>query len=573
MTTQKDQRGSRFRLLSSIVGPALPGLLVMSLFINLLALAAPLFVMQVYDRVIFHAGLTTLQALLLGIGAVILFDFILRQARSRVLQRVALAVDVDLGRALFAKVAGLPLHVLESRPGHSWQFLFRDLEIIRNTVAGAAIVALVDLPFIVLFLGLVIWLAPPLAWVFVLVAIAFTLLGLWNGLAVGRASQREREATMRRDRLLNEIVLGRTVMKSAAMANPLQKLWEQGQAASIRAAIHRGRLADSSMNAGASLGVIATIALTSVGAVAILDLKMTVGTLVAANLLSSRLIAPLSQLISSWRSLASLRDSVTRITAILAEPDDRRGTTIEQPAPDGKLAFEDVTYAYDLNAAPVLKSIGVRFGPGGLHAIVGPNGGGKTTLLKLAHGLYAPAKGRILLDDADLAQFSRDQIAAWFGYVPQDGFLFSGTIRDNIARFSETSTDADIISAATLAGVHSFVADLPDGYETEVGEGGSRFSTGQRQRIAIARALVGRPPILLLDEPTSNLDRDAEEELRRNLREIAREITVIVVTHSPALLQSSDSITVLVNGAIALAGRAEQVLPRLLGGSVRQVGT
>lgn len=573
MSDPQAKIGHRYGLLMDKLGPALPGLLVMSLFINLLALAAPLFVMQVYDRVIFHAGLTTLQALVLGIGAVIVFDFILRQARSRVLQRVALAIDVDLGRALFAKVAGLPLQVLESRPGHSWQFLFRDLETVRNTVAGAAVIALVDLPFIVFFLGLVIWLAPPLAWVFLIVAIAFVLLGLWNGLSVGRASRIEREATIRRDRLLNEIVLGRAVMKSAAMAGPLQELWEEGQAASIKSAIKRGRLADGSMNAGASLGVIATIALTSVGAIAILDLKMTVGTLVAANLLSSRLIAPLSQLIGSWRSLAALRDSAGRLTAILAEPDDRRASAIDLPAPSGKLQIEAASFSYDPDAAPVLNNITLRFGPGGLHAVVGPNGGGKTTLLKLAHGLYPPAKGRVLLDDGDMAQFSRDQLAAWIGYVPQDGFLFSGTVRENIARFADHVTDAEIVAAAQMAGVHGFVSDLPDGYETEVGEGGSRFSTGQRQRIAIARALIGNPPVLLLDEPTSNLDREAEEELRRHLVEIARNRTVIVVTHSPALLQASDSITVLVKGAIALAGRADQVLPRLMGNNVRQVGT
>lgn len=564
---------NRYRLLMDKLGPALPGLLVMSLFINLLALAAPLFVMQVYDRVIFQAGLTTLQALVIGIAAVIAFDFILRQARSRLLQRVALAVDVDLGRALFAKVAGLPLQILENRPGHSWQFLFRDLETVRNTVAGAAIVAIVDLPFIVFFLGLVIWLAPPLAWVFAIVAVTFVVLGLWNGLSVGRASRIEREATMRRDRILNEIVLGRAVMKSAAMAAPLQNLWEEGQAASIKSSIARGRLADGSMNAGASLGVIATIALTSVGAVAILDLEMTVGTLVAANLLSSRLIAPLSQLISSWRSLAALRESAGRLSAVLAEPDDRRNDAIDLPVPTGKLQIEEASFSYEPNAAPVLKSLSVRFGPGGMHAIVGPNGGGKTTLLKLAHGLYPPGKGRVLLDDSDMAQFSRDQVAAWIGYVPQDGFLFSGTVRENIARFSGTIADADILAAAQLAGVHAFVSDLPDGYDTQVGEGGSRFSTGQRQRIAIARALVGNPPILLLDEPTSNLDREAEDDLRQHLCAIAKSRTVIIVTHSPALLQASDSITVLVKGAIALAGRTDQVLPRLMGNNVRQVGT
>ena len=563
----------RYSFLMDKIGPAMPGLLVMSLFVNLLALAAPLFVMQVYDRVIFHAGLTTLQALVMGIGAVIVFDFILRQARSRVLQRVALAVDVDLGRAVFAKIAGLPLQLLESRPGHSWQFLFRDLETVRNTVAGAAIIAIVDLPFIVFFLGLVIWLAPPLAWVFLIVAIAFIALGLWNGLSVGHASKIEREATMRRDRLLNEIVLGRSVMKSAAMARPLQALWEVGQAASIKSSIARGRLADGSMNAGASLGVIATIALTSVGAVAILDLKMTVGTLVAANLLSSRLIAPLSQLITSWRALANMRDSAGRISQLLNEPEDRRNAAIDLPTPTGRLQIEDASFSYEPEAAPVLKSLTVRFGPGGMHAIVGPNGGGKTTLLKLAHGLYHPQKGRVLLDDFDMAQFSRDQVAAWIGYVPQDGFLFSGSVRENIARFSGAVDDAEILAAAQMAGVHAFVSDLPDGYDTQVGEGGSRFSTGQRQRIAIARALVGNPPVLLLDEPTSNLDRDAEEELRRHLTELGRTRTVIIVTHSPALLQASDSITVLIKGAIALAGRSDQVLPRLMGNNVRQVGT
>ncbi|TDQ81495.1 ATP-binding cassette subfamily C protein LapB [Dongia mobilis] len=563
----------RYRMLMDKLGPALPGLLVMSLFINLLALATPLFVMQVYDRVIFHAGLTTLQALVLGICAVILFDFFLRQARSRVLQRVALAVDVDLGRALFAKVAGLPLQVLEARPGHTWQFLFRDLETVRNTVAGAAIVAIVDLPFIVFFLGLVIWLAPPLAWVFAIVAVAFAVLGLWNGLTVGHATRLEREAGMRRDRILNEIVLGRAVMKSAAMARPLQDLWEDGQAASIASSIRRGRLADSSMNVGASLGVIATIALTSVGAVAILDLEMTVGTLVAANLLAGRLIAPLSQLISSWRALAQMRDSAGRLAAILAEPDDRRADAIDLPRPSGRLQLEAVSFAYVPEAPPVLGNISLRFGPGGLHAIVGPNGSGKTTLLKIAHGLYRPSKGRVLLDDGDMSQFSRDQIARWIGYVPQDGFLFSGSVRENIARFSGEVADAEILAAAQLAGVHAFVADLPDGYDTQVGEGGSRFSTGQRQRIAIARALVGRPPILLLDEPTSNLDREAEEELRRQLVELGKSTTVIVVTHSPALLQSSDSITVLIKGNIALAGRSDQVLPRLMGNNVRQVGT
>jgi ABC-type bacteriocin/lantibiotic exporter with double-glycine peptidase domain len=271
--------------------------------------------------------------------------------------------------------------------------------------------------------------------------------------------------------------------------------------------------------------------------------------------------------------LSGLRDSAGRLASILAEPEDRTEATIDLPTPSGRIEIEEASFGYDPGAAPVLTKISVRFGPAGLHAIVGPNGGGKTTLLKLIHGLYRPEKGRVLMDNADIAQFSREQIARWIGYVPQDGFLFSGSVRDNIARFDPNADDAAIIAAAQIAGVHAFIADLPDGYRSDVGEGGSRFSTGQRQRIAIARALLGRPPVLLLDEPTSNLDRDAEEQLRHNLRELARQQTVIIVTHSPALLQASDSITVIVKGAIALAGRADQVLPRLMNSNVRQVGT
>ena len=214
--------------------------------------------------------------------------------------------------------------------------------------------------------------------------------------------------------------------------------------------------------------------------------------------------------------------------------------------------------------AVALHGITARYGPGGLHAIVGANGSGKTTLLKVMQGLYAPSQGRILLDERDIAQFSRGQIAGWLGYVPQDCFLFAGNIRDNIARFDPTIDDTRILAAAVTAGVHSFASDMPQGYATEVGEGGQRLSTGQRQRIAIARALVSDPPILLMDEPSGNLDAQAEENLGQQLRHLAHTHTIVIVTHSPHLLPLCDSITVLAKGQIAMAGRSDQILPKLM---------
>jgi ATP-binding cassette, subfamily C, bacterial LapB len=562
-------RGAWLYFLRRAVLASAPELVVISLFINLLALAAPLFVMQVYDRVIFHAGISTLEALAAGMGLAVAFDFLLRQARSRILQRVALKVDVDVGSELFGAIARLPLQQLESRSGHSLQFYFKDLETVRTAVAGASLVAIVDVPFVVLFLGLVALIAPPLAWVMVGVCGAFLILAMWNAHSVGRSAKSERQAAMQRDRFLSELVQGRGVVKALAMDRFLEPRWQQNHTETIAASIGRGRRSDFAINLAAAFGIIATIALTSIGALAILEQAMTVGALVAANLLAGRLVAPLTQLVASWRSYAGFRDAASRLLEILRQPKDRYEAAIEVPRPTGRIQLEKVRFGYPDSAAPVINDVTIRFGPGGLHAIVGPNGSGKTTLLKLLQGLYKAESGRVLLDGADMGQFSRVQLARWIGYAPQDGHLLAGNIRDNIARFDPGATDEEILGVAEASGTHAFAIELPDGYDTEVGEGGARLSSGQRQRIAIARAMFGDPPILLLDEPTGNLDGQAESGLITRLQKLAHDHTIVVVTHSPRLLAICDSVTVLNRGQISLAGKADQVLPKLTATAAR----
>lgn len=541
-----------------------PELLVISLFINLLALAAPLFVMQVYDRVIFHAGLSTLEALAAGMALIVAFDFLLRQARSRILQRVAMKVDVEIGGDLFSAIAKLPLQQLEARSAHALQFHFRDLETVRNAVSGASLLAIVDLPFIVLFLALVALVAPPLGWVMGGICGAFLVLALWNAWAVSRSTHAERQAAMQRDRFLSELVHGRSIVKALAMDRFLEARWQASHAETIAASITRGRRSDLAINLGAAFGVIATVALTSFGALAILGQAMTVGALVAANLLAARLVAPLTQLVANWRTYAGFRDASGRLLEIMRQPKDRVDAIIEMPRPAGRIQLENVRFGYRPDLAPVLNDVTIRFGPGGVHAVVGPNGGGKTTLLKVLQGLYRPASGRVLLDEGDVAQFSRVQLARWIGYAPQDCHLLAGSIRDNIARFDPDARDEDVLAVAEASGTHAFTIDLPDGYDTFVGEGGTRLSTGQRQRIAIARAFFGDPPILLLDEPTGNLDGQAEGALIARLQKLAQDHTIVVVTHSPRLLSICDSITVLNRGQVSMAGKADQVLPKLM---------
>jgi len=547
--------------------PRFRDLVAFSLVINLLALAAPVFVLQVYDRVVFHAGLTTLQGLVIGMAVVLAFDFVVRQARARLMQRVALEIDVDLGRRLFDKITALPLRALETRPQTYWQIVFRDIERVRDMVGGPNAVLLVDVPFVILAIGLIYLIAAPIVWVMLAALVLFCAIAWWSSRAVQSASRAEREAGLARDGLIAELIAGRNTVKALALADTLRPRWEDSHAAVIRQSLSRGGRANAFANAGTTLAVITTVAMTAVGALAILDQTLTVGALIAANMLSTRVIGPLNQLVGAWRSLAGYRQSAERLDDLFAEAEERREGTVARERPKGEIALDRVVFRFDPDSAPVIDGLRLAAKPGALHALVGRNGSGKTTLLKLIQGLYRPAEGRVLLDGADVAQFSRAELARWIGYVPQETFLFAASIRDNIAIGHPDADDAAILAAARAAGADEFIVDFPDGYATAVGEGGGRLSAGQRQRIAIARALLCDPPVLLLDEPTASLDREAEEALRNVLAGLARERNVVVVTHSPILLSACNNIVVLDRGRIVMAGPAPEIMPRLFSGS------
>ncbi|MCR6630744.1 MAG: ATP-binding cassette domain-containing protein [Magnetospirillum sp.] len=564
MTNEPDKRA----WLRTIVDPLRPvarELLAASLFINLMALAAPIFVMQVYDRVIGHSGMETLKGLVIGMALVLGFDFIMRQSRGRVMQMVALRIDVEVGTRLFDKLMRLPLRTLESRPTAVWQQLFRDVETLRNTLSGATAILLADLPFVFVFLAVIFVIGRPLALVFVVMFALFVLLAWRSGRALNNSAQREKNVTASRDALVAEIIAGRGVVKSVGLDRAVRPLWEERQAGAIEHAIQRGAVADGYVNVGAELTQMASIMLTTVGAVFIIDHELTMGALIACNMLSSRLYGPINQLVGAWRSFGGFRQSVDRLSELFAETEDRTDSAIRFQRPSGRLTLEALSFAYEPEAAPSLSIDRIDIRPGGITAILGKNGSGKTTLLKVLMGLYQPAKGRVLLDDADIAQFSRPELAGWIGYVPQDSVLFSASVRDNVAYGAPGCSDEQILAAAKAAGVHDVIADMPKGYATPIGEAGSRLSGGQRQRIAIARALVGDPPVLLLDEPSASLDRQAEEDLRATLAELAKTRTVVVVTHSPVLLPACRDVVVLDKGHVAVAGPAGEVLPRLFG--------
>jgi len=553
------------------VRPALREVVALSFFVNLLALATPVFVLQVYDRVVYFAGLGTLYGLCAGMAIVVAFDYVVRQARGRVLQAAGVRLDVAVTRRLYDKLAAVKLGALESRPAGFWLLLFRDVETIRNTLSGASAVLLGDLPFALLFLGLVVLIAWPIAWALALVALGFVVLAWASGAAVKGPSETERLAGLERDAFLAEVIAGRATIKALDLAQAMRPAFETRHAALVESSVLRGGRADSMFNLGQTLSIVSTVAMTGLGALAIIDLRMTVGALVAANMLTARIIGPLNQLVGAWRGLTAFRQSVARLGEVFALAEDRRGAAVALPRAKGHLALDDLAYSFRADAKPVLEGLKLRIEPGSFTAIIGANGGGKTTLLRLLAGLYTPSHGRVLLDGADIAQFGRAELTRQIGYMPQECVLFAGSIRDNLVLAKPDASDAEVLAAAERADLHRLAVDLPDGYGTAVGEGGMRLSGGMRQRVALARALLADPPVLLLDEPSSNLDRAAEEHLRDTLIALGRDHTVLVATHSPILLPATHNLIVLQGGKIATAGPTAELLPRLSAPASRPV--
>ncbi len=537
-----------------------------SLFINVLALAIPIFMLQVYDRVVFHAGLTTLQGLAIGMAAVIVFDGLLRIGRARLFQRIGLDIDIDVGRELFEKIMALPLRVLEARPATSWHILFRDIDAVRGALSGPSMGLLLDLPFAVLFLIAILWLAPPLAAVILVVLPLFVLLAWRSGASAARLTDAERDESSKREALINEIVAARGTVKSLNLGDRLRPVWENRHADTIRASLQRGTAGDAHMTLSHVMSLATTVSMTCVGALLILEQSLTIGALIASNMLGARMVAPIAGLVGQWKTLQNARDAANRLDEVLHLDEERTGPAMPLGRPKGEIKLEEIAFRYSQDGDPAIEKIDGTIGPYGLHCIVGRNGSGKTTLFKLIAGLYPPENGRILLDGGDVSQFPRRQMAEWIGLMPQDVIMFTGTVRENIAMGAPDAEDEDVIEAAKRAGAHDAIMQLPDGYETDIGEAGAKLSGGQRRRVSAARTMVGDPPVLLLDEPSGDLDGDAEIALGRGLRELAKDHTILVATHSPTLLTIADSILVLERGKVALAGPAKQVLQKLRSG-------
>jgi ATP-binding cassette subfamily C protein LapB len=543
--------------------PAYRQAIMQAFLVNLIALCTAVYTLQVYDRVIGHAGYSTLIALSVAMLIAVCFDYVLRTGRAHLMQRLGVQIEAEIAKRAFARMLTLPTLTLESRPQAYWQTVFRDIELVRSTCSGASALLLIDLPFLLLsliLLGLIAW---PLLPVAILTIAAFVILAWRSGKVTRQAAETEREKLVDRDATIAEVAGARLMLKSAGANEAAYVRWEKNYVSWMSEALGRSREADHYRDVAFSMTTLNTVVTTGFGAIAILSQLMTMGALISANILAGRMISPLVQLVGQWKQFGQFQAAKKRLDTLFAQPLDRMESGLSLPRPKGTFLIDAATFKYPRSEHNQLHAISGQLGPFGLHAIVGANGSGKTTMLKLLRGLYPPASGRVLLDGADIAQFSQQDLARWIGYLPQQVQLISGTVRENITLAEPGISDELVIAAAKRACAHDFVLNLPDGYATEVGEGGSRFSGGERKRIAIAQVLLRDPPVLLMDEPTADLDRQAEQAFLVTLRELARDHTVIVVTHSMAVLSQCNGILVLEQGQLKAAGPARQILPSL----------
>lgn len=535
----------------------------LALAINLMGLFAAIFSLQVYDRVVAHAGYATLFALVTGMVIVIAMDHVFRSGRAVVLQQVGAQIEVAIARGVFRRMMALPTPQLEKLPPSYWQAVYRDVEVVRGTFSGATAMLIIDLPFVLLSLFAVSLIALPLLPVALVTIAAFVLLAWRSGEVTRDATESEREQLVHRDAAIAELASARLHLKALAAHEPAAMRWDGRYAAWLDESLSRSREADHFREMAHGMTTANTVMVTTVGALFILGQHLTLGALIATNILTGRMVSPLVQLVSQWRMFGQFKSAKKRLDQLFAMPLDRESDAVALPDAQGVLRLDRVSFQYAGTELQQVQSISGQIGPYGLHGVVGPNGSGKTTLLKLLRGLYAPTEGRVLLDNADLVQHSQGYLAQQIAYLAQDAHLLSISVRDNIALGKPDATDEEIVRAAQLAGAHDFLIDSPDGYGTLIGPEGRRFSVGQTKRILIAQALVSDAPVVLLDEPTSELDHDTELKLILSLRELAQRKTIVVVSHSHLMLAHCQGLMVMKDGKLIAAGAAASLLPKL----------
>jgi subfamily B ATP-binding cassette protein HlyB/CyaB len=532
--------------------------------VQMFALAMPLFIQLVIDKVLVYRSIPTLDVLGIGMLLVIAFETILNVLKTLLITHTTNRIDVTLGARLFAHLLRIPLRYFEQRTVGSTVARVRELESIRQFLTGPTLVALIDVCFIGIFLIVMLFYSVELTLV-VLATIPF-MVGLSMAIfpALRRLLQQRFDRGAENQSFLVESITGIQTVKALAVEARIYQRWEQSLARYVTASYRVDRLAGISGSISQMIQRLGTLAILWVGVHLALAGTITVGELIAFQMISGQVTGPILRLAQLWQHFQQVGVSVARMGDLMntsAEPVVDIGKATP-PAIQGRVTLDQVRFRYTADAQEVIRGVSFDVPAGFFVAIVGRSGSGKSTLAKLLQRLYLPDSGTIYVDGLDLRQAEPTWLRRQIGVVLQENYLFSGTIHENIALAYPEATLDRVMEVAHLAGAHEFIVELPDGYDTQVGERGESLSGGQRQRIAIARALLGNPRILIFDEATSALDYESERIIWRNLDRIRAGRTVFMAAHRLASIRSADLILVMDHGQLVEMGRHDELAAR-----------
>jgi subfamily B ATP-binding cassette protein HlyB/CyaB len=536
--------------------------LAASFFLQLFGLVSPLFFQVVIDKVLVHQGMSTLDVLIIGIVAIAIFETIMGILRTYLFAHTTNRIDVELGARLFRHLLALPIGYFQVRRVGDTVARVRELENIRNFLTSSALTLVIDLFFTFVFLIVMFYYSPLLTWI-VLAAFPFYIAISAGATPLFRLRLDEKfQRGAENQAFLVESVTGVETLKAMAVEPQMQRRWEAQLASYVAASFRVISLANNATNAVQLVSKLVMAGILFYGAKLVIEGNLTVGELVAFNMLASRVSTPVLRLAQMWQDFHQARLSVARLGDILntpAEPtyNPTRGAL---PAIRGDITFDHVTFRYRIDGPEVLYDVNFGVPAGQVVGIVGPSGSGKSTLVKLVQRLYIPESGRVLVDGVDLAMVDAAWLRRQIGVVLQENVLFNGSVRANIALSDPAMPMEQVIDAAKLAGAHDFVLELPEGYDTIIGERGSTVSGGQRQRIAIARALVNNPRILIFDEATSALDYESERIIQENLQGIAFGRTVLIIAHRLSTVRRADRIITIDHGRLVEDGTHDDLV-------------
>lgn len=539
--------------------------LLISLALQLIGLITPLFFQVIMDKVLVNHAMKTLNVIAIGLILSTLFESALSGIRSWLMAHTSSKIDIELGARLFRHLLGLPIAYFQARRVGDSVARIGELENIRSFLTGNAMSLILDIVFSFIFFAVMFWYSVELTCIVLVSIPIYVMLSVLFTPIIRKRLNDKFSKTAENQSFLVETISGMDTVKALAVEPRWTQKWDKQLASYVSAGLSVTNVATIASGGVTLVSKLVTALIMWIGATLVIDGKMTVGELVAFNMLATQVSNPILRLAQLWNDFQQVGISMSRLGDILNTRTEIEGQKTRLPRLQGAITFEDVFFRYRPDSSDVLRQVHLTIAPGEVIGIVGRSGSGKSTLTKLVQRLYVPHRGKILIDGQDIAIIDTTSLRQQIGVVLQENVLFNRSVRENIALTNPAFPIEAVISAARLAGAHDFICELPEGYDTIIGEHGAGLSGGQRQRIAIARALISNPRVLIFDEATSALDYESEKIIQDNMKGICQGRTVLIIAHRLSAVRDANRIIVLDRGVIQEAGAHDELLKNTQG--------